>query len=94
MRLCACAGRPSSTNDTSPDIEAMLIEAYRRMSVAEKIECVAQMNRALWELGLMDVRRRHPEADEREQVLRVASRWIEPDLMLAAFGWDVREKGY
>jgi len=38
--------------------------------------------------------RRHPNADAREQALRVASRWIEPELMVRAFGWDVREVGY
>ena len=46
------------------------------------------------ELAFLDVQRRHPEADASEQALRVASRWIEPDLMLRAFGWDVRTKGY
>jgi hypothetical protein len=39
-------------------------------------------------------RRRHPNADEREQALRVASRWIEPELMKRAFGWDVHKVGY
>ena len=34
------------------------------------------------------------DSSEREQALRVASRWIEPDLMARAFGWDVREVGY
>jgi hypothetical protein len=38
-------------------------------------------------------RRRHPNADAREQALRVASRWIEPDLMVRAFGWDVARSG-
>ena len=52
------------------------------------------MTRAVQQLALMDIRRRHPDADEREQALRLASRWIEPELMLRAFGWDVREKGY
>ncbi len=42
----------------------------------------------------MDVRRRHPNADAREQALRVASRWLEPELMVRAFGWDVSEVGY
>lgn len=29
-----------------------------------------------------------------QRLVRVASRWIEPDLMVRAFGWDVREVGY
>ncbi|MBI5517694.1 MAG: hypothetical protein HY909_28240 [Deltaproteobacteria bacterium] len=83
-----------STNDTNPKVEAFLIEGYRRMSSSQKLERVRSLTRAVQEFALLDVRRRHPDADEREQALRVASRWIEPDLMVRAFGWDVREKGY
>jgi hypothetical protein len=82
------------TNDTHPQIEAFLIEGYRKMSPSQKLERVRALTRAVQELALLDVRRRHPDADEREQALRVASRWIEPDLMVRAFGWDVREVGY
>jgi hypothetical protein len=46
------------------------------------------------ELAIADIRRRHPDADEREQALRLASRWIEPELMVSAFAWDVRKVGY
>ncbi len=82
------------TNDTNPKIEAFLIEGYRKMSPSQKLERVWALTRAVQELALMDVRRRHPDADEREQALRVASRWIEPDLMMRAFGWDTRVVGY
>lgn len=85
------AGLP---NDTHPKIEALLIEGYRKMSPAQKLERVRALSRAVQEFALLDVRRRHPNADAREQALRVASRWIEPELMLRAFGWDVREVGY
>ncbi len=82
------------TNDTHPHIEAMIIEAYRKMTPAQKLERVAALTHAVRELALIDVRRRHPTADARELALRVASRWLEPELMLRAFGWDVREAGY
>lgn len=85
------AGLP---NDTHPKIEAMLIEGYRKMSPMQKLERVCALTRAVQELALLDIRRRHPNADPREQALRVASRWIEPELMVRAFGWDVREAGY
>lgn len=81
-------------NDTPPTIEALLIQGYRRMSPTEKLERVWALTRALRELALLDVRRRHPEADPREQALRVASRSIAPELMLSAFGWDVRKEGF
>ncbi len=82
------------TNDTHPQIEALLLEGYRKMSPAQKLERVQALTRAVQELALLDIRRRYPDADEREQALRLASRWIEPDLMLRAFGWDVRKVGY
>lgn len=82
------------TNDTHPAIEAFLIEGYRKMSPSQKLERVRALTRAVQELALMDVRRRHPDADEREQALRVASRWLAPELMVRAFGWDAREVGY
>ncbi|MDY7095016.1 MAG: hypothetical protein SX243_18740 [Acidobacteriota bacterium] len=81
-------------SDTDPAAEAILIEGYRAMSVAQKLERVRQLTRAVQELALIDIRRRHPEADERELALRLASRWIEPDLMREAFGWDPDEAGY
>jgi len=81
-------------NDTQPDIEAMLIEGYRRMTPAQKLARVRELIRCVQELALTDIRRRHPDAGEREQALRLASRWLDPDLMLRAFGWDVRKAGY
>jgi hypothetical protein len=84
----------SGPNDTDPRVEALLIEGYRGMSPSQKLERVRALTRAVQELALLDIRRRHPDADEREQALRLASRWIEPELMVRAFGWDVRKVGY
>lgn len=87
-------GAASPADDTDPAIEAIVIEGYRRMSPAQKLERVRALTRAVQQLALLDIRRRHPGADEREQSLRLASRWIEPELMRRAFGWDAREVGY
>lgn len=84
----------ASPNDRHPKIEAFLIEGYRKMTPSQKLERVRALTRAVQELALLDVLRRHPDADEREQALRVASRWLEPELMVRAFGWDVRKVGY
>ncbi len=84
----------SIPDDTDPAIRAVLVEGYRRMSPAQKLERVRQLTRAVQELALADIRRRHPNANEHEQSLRLASRWLEPELMVRAFGWDPREVGY
>lgn len=64
------------------------------MSAAEKFAIVAELNRRENLRALEDVRRRYPDADERECQLRVASRRIPAELMKKAFGWDPEEKGY
>ena len=85
---------PNTLSDTSPEAERILIEGYRRMSPARKGRCVAEMNEAVRAMQLADIKARHPHADAHEIKMRLASRWIEPALMLAAFGWDVQKEGY
>jgi hypothetical protein len=84
----------SSPFDTHPFIDDLLLKAYRKMTPVQKIERVRALSCAIQELALMDIRRRHPGADAREQALRLASRWIAPELMLRAFGWDTQQAGY
>ena len=85
---------PETLSDTSPEAERVLIEGYRRMSPARKGRCIAEMNESLRAMQLADIKARHPHADAHEIKMRLASRWIEPELMLAAFGWDVQKEGY
>jgi hypothetical protein len=82
------SGVPS---DTNPKVEAFIIEGYRRMSAAQKVARVTELNRTVQQLALADIRRRYPTADMREQSLRLASRWLEPELMRRAFNWNVDE---
>lgn len=81
-------------NDTDPRIEAVLVAGYRAMSASQKLARVTALTRAVQELALLDIRRRHPKADQRELALRLASRWIDADLMKRAFDWDVQVSGY
>jgi hypothetical protein len=81
-------------SDTHPSIETLLVEGYRTMSPAQKLNQVRALNRTIQEFALRDIRRRHPDADARELALRLASRWLDPDLMRRAFGWDVDQVGY
>lgn len=79
--------------DTDPRIQRMLIEGFRRMSPQEKLDRCFSMTRAILDLARSDLRRRFPSADAGELRLRLASRWLDPDLMRRAFGWDPRQKG-
>jgi len=84
----------SAPSDTHALAEELQIAGFRKMSAVQRLECVCALNHALRQLALADIRRRHPEAGPREQALRLASRWIDPDLMRRAFGWDVDTEGY
>jgi len=80
--------------DTPPKIERIIMEGYRSMSFSKKVNLIGELNAMLESFVRSDVRSRHPDADEREIRLRVASRRIPPELMKKAFGWDVEKEGY
>jgi hypothetical protein len=80
--------------DTHPAVERILIEGFRRMTASEKLERVRAMTLAAQELALVDIRRRHPDATEREQALRLASRRLDAASMRRIFGWDPAKQGY
>lgn len=81
-------------NDTHPQVAAFVREGYRRMTVADKLARVCALSRAVQELGLADVRRAHPNANDRELALRLASRRLDAGTMRRAFGWDPSLEGY
>ena len=66
----------------------------RRMTGSEKLRQMSDMGKTLFAIVEAEVRKAHPEADEHEVRMRVASRYLPPELLLKAFGWDVKEKGY
>jgi hypothetical protein len=81
-------------SDTHPRIEQMQIEGYRRMTPTQKLQLVCRLTATTHQLALADIRRRHPNADEREQRLRLVSRWLVGATMRRIFGWDPDVKGY
>lgn len=80
--------------DTSRDAERILFEHYRRLGPSERLQLVFDLQATSDGLSLWGIRNRHPEADEREQRLRLAALKIGRELMIRAFGWDPRERGY
>jgi hypothetical protein len=82
------------TPATSRKLRGLRIERLRAMTHAEKFERMRDLSRFVEMLVRADVRRLHPEADEREILLRIASRRVPAELLKRAFGWDVKDKGY
>ena len=85
--------RPFSA-DTDPQIHAMVIEGLRAMTPSEKGRMVGTLNRACESLATAGIRERFPEADDTEVRMRLGVLRVGPELMLQAFGWDVRVHGY
>jgi hypothetical protein len=80
--------------DASIEVEEMMIQGYRRMTPVEKFRRVVELNSLVRHLAMADIRNKHPHAEKRELMLRMASRWLDSGLMLKAFGWDSNKEGY
>ncbi len=61
------------TADTTADIEQRQVDAWRRLSPLERLQLVCDTTGAVVNLSLAGIRRRHPQASERECFLRLAA---------------------
>ena len=84
---------PARGSDTPPSIERMMLELWRRATPDQKLARMFGMGHMINELARAEVRRRYPTATPREIDLRLASRTIDRDTMIKAFGWDPELKG-
>jgi hypothetical protein len=71
--------------DTPPEIEAMQIEGWRRMTAAEKATLIIGLTQATFDLSLAGIRHRYPAASAREQFLRRAILLYGRDLAARAY---------
>jgi hypothetical protein len=84
----------SSTQDTHPKIQEMLIEGYRKMTPQQKMKRVNELTKSIQQLALARIRKQYGDISEREQHLRLASLWLDREIMVKVFDWDPEEKGY
>ena len=80
----------SGPTDTSPAVEALLIEAHRRMTPREKMRRVLDCNAAAEAMARAGLLARHGPLPERELRLRLAVLRLGEDLVRRALGWDPR----
>ena len=82
-------------SDTAPEVEAILLEGYRRMSPAQKLARVFDLNRSVEELALARIRMTYgPNLTEHEQRLRLAALRLDRETMVSVFDWDPELHGY
>lgn len=66
---------------------ALLERAYRAMTPRERVERAAALTILAHSFSLAQIRKEHPDEDERTHRLRLAARYIDAATMKAAFGW-------
>lgn len=82
-------------SDTSPAVEQMLIEGYRRMNPWQKLWRVVSLNHTLYTLAAARLRTQYGnDMTERELRLRLASLRLTRTMMIRVFNWDPEEHGY
>ena len=59
--------------NTTAAIEQRQVDAWRRLSALERLQLVSDTTRAVTQLSLAGIRRRYPQASERECFLRLAA---------------------
>ncbi len=75
-------------SDTDPRALAVFLECLRRLTASEKVNGMLQLTRGVFESAQRAERKRHPEISEREAFLRTASRHLDRETMIRAYGWD------
>ena len=80
---------PTLSNDTSTDAERILIDGYRKMSPARKLERVFDLSETLWQMSRQRIVERYGSTlSEREIRLRLAALYLDRETMVAAFGYS------
>lgn len=73
-------------SDTHPKMEALHIQLLREAPPWCKMEMLAGLNRAAHNLALAGLRRRHPDAGERELRRRLADLLLGEELACKVYG--------
>lgn len=74
--------------DTSPEAEGVYFDRLRAMSPGDRLRLAFDISRLADQLCLAGLRERHPRADDRELLLRLAALKLDRGTMIAACGWD------
>lgn len=74
-------------DDTSEEAWARVEAGIARMTPGERVQRAISLTILAHSMALAQIRRRYPHEDERRHRLRLAARYLEPELMEKAFGW-------
>lgn len=74
-------------------MEALMIDLIRKQSSQQRAEKVLQLNNRARAMHLVGIRLRHPDANENEVRMRLASLWLDRETMVRLFAWDPEVQG-
>jgi len=75
-------------DDTDPAALEVFLRLHRQMTPGEKVSRIFELSEFQEGLQRASVRAMYPRASDREVFLRVASRRLDRETMLRAYGWD------
>jgi hypothetical protein len=75
-------------SDTPRDVDERMIALWRACTPGQKLRKVFGIGAMVNELTRGELRARYPTATARELELRLASRTLDRETMIKAFGWD------
>jgi hypothetical protein len=78
---------PSRPVDTAPEALERQFDLYRRMSPAEKAQLCRDASLAATAFAMAGLRQRHPDATERELLLRLAVMRLGAEVVERVYGW-------
>ncbi|MCD6286922.1 MAG: hypothetical protein J7M39_13515 [Anaerolineae bacterium] len=81
------------SEDTHPEVEALLLAAWRQMTPHEKLDRVFRMRETVVSFAMAGLRMRHPDETEPQLRRRLAALLVGEDLAARAYG-PVEEPGY
>ena len=75
-------------DDTSAMADELQFAAWRRMTPVDKMRLWAAMQVAAWQLAESGIRTRHPQASDREVLLRRLALTLDAETMRRVFDWE------
>lgn len=75
-------------------MERKWIELIRSLTPKQRLEAVLRLNCGARKFQIAGIRHRHPDADEHEIRMRLASQSLGRETMIRLFEWDPELQGY
>jgi hypothetical protein len=79
--------------DTSPEVEAVRFDLYRRMTPEQKARRVSDLTLGACQLAVAGLKLRYPEAGAAELLLRLAVLRLGAETVARAYGWVAPRDG-